>query len=60
MGCLHSALVCVLDRTVARKFSIGGLCSSARGLDITKLTKIPLIYSVSLSIWRVLEIFLGG
>jgi len=34
-------------RTVARKFSIGGLCSSVGGLDIIKLTKIPLIYSVS-------------
>jgi len=41
-------------KTVARKFSIGGLCSSAGGLlvcvggiDIIKLTKTPLIYSVS-------------
>jgi len=41
-------------RTVARKFSIGGLCSSAGGLcvclgglDIIKLTKTPLIYSAS-------------
>ena len=41
-------------RTVARKFSIRGLCSSAEGLcvcagglDMMKLTKIPLIYSVS-------------
>jgi len=37
----------LITRTVARKFSIGGLCSSAGGLDITKLTKTPLIYSVS-------------
>jgi len=41
-------------RTVARKFSIGGLCSSAGGLcvcagklDIIKFTKSPPIYSVS-------------
>jgi len=43
-----------LFRTVARKFLIGGLCGSAGGLcacagglDIIKLTKTPLIYSVS-------------
>ena len=41
----------VRTRTVARKFSIGGLCVCAGWLDIIKLTKIPLIYSVSLSIW---------
>jgi len=49
-------LKCILPvaRTVTRKFSIGGLCSSAEGLfvcagglDIIKLTKTPLIYSVS-------------
>ena len=34
-------------RTVARKFSIGGFCGSAGGLDIIKLTETPLIYSVS-------------
>jgi len=41
-------------RTVARKFSVGELCRSAGrlcvcagGLDIIKLTKIPLIYGVS-------------
>jgi len=34
-------------KTVARKFSTGGLCSSAGGIDFTKLTKTPLIYSVS-------------
>jgi len=34
-------------RTVARKFSIGGLCGSAGGFDIIKLTKAPLISSVS-------------
>ena len=34
-------------RTVARKFSIGGLCGSAGGFDIIKLTKAPLICSVS-------------
>jgi len=33
-------------RTVARKFSIGGLCVCEGGLDIIKLTEIPLIYSV--------------
>jgi len=32
---------------VARKFSIGGLCVCAGGLDIPKLTKTQLIYSVS-------------
>jgi len=44
----------VLLRTVARKFTIGRLCDSARGLcvcavglDIIKLTKTPLIYSAS-------------
>jgi len=32
-------------RTVAKKFSIGGVCVSA-GLDIIKLTKTPLIYYI--------------
>jgi len=36
-----------MTRTVARKFSVGGLCVCAGVLDITKLTKISLIYSVS-------------
>ena len=34
-------------RTVARKSSIGGLCVCAKGLDIEKLIKTPLMYSVS-------------
>jgi len=52
--------VCALRRlrTVARKFSIGGLCVFAGELDIVKLTKTPLIYSVS--IWGGLELCLGG
>ena len=46
-------------RNVARKFSIGGLCVCFRGLDIMKLTKTPLIYSVShFSLWG-LELCLG-
>jgi len=56
-----------LSRTVARKFSIGGLCSSAGGLcvclgglDIIKLTKAPLIYSVSRFNLGGLELCLGG
>jgi len=40
---LHDSTV-LHTRTVARKFSIGGLYSSAGRLDIVKLTKIPLIY----------------
>ena len=51
MNCIYFSTT---RRTVARKFSIGGLCSStgglcvgAGGLDIIKLTKILLIYSVS-------------
>jgi len=54
-------------RTVARKFSIGGLCSSAKGLcvclgglDIIKLTKTRLIYSVSRFNFGGLELCLGG
>jgi len=46
-------------RTVARKFSIGGICVCARGLDIIKLTKI-LIYSVSRFNLGGLELCLGG
>jgi len=30
------------SRTVARKFSMGGLCVCVEGLDIVKLTKAPL------------------
>jgi len=37
----------IIHRTVARKFSIRGLCSSAGGLEIIKLTETPLIHSVS-------------
>jgi len=54
-------------RTVVRKFSIGGLCSSAwglfvcaRGLDIIELTKTPLIYSVSRFNFGGLGVVLGG
>jgi len=54
-------------RTVTRNFSIGGLCSSAgelfvcaEGLDIIKLTKTPLIYSVSRFNLGSLELCLGG
>jgi len=39
--------VCTCTRTVASKYSIGELCVCLVGLDITKLTKTPLIYSVS-------------
>jgi len=35
------------DRTVARKSSIEGLYVCAGGLTLKKLTKTPLIYSVS-------------
>jgi len=55
------------SRTVARTFSIGGLCSSAGGfsfvseeLDIIKLTKTPLIYSVSRFNLKGLGAFFGG
>jgi len=57
----------VLGRTVARKFSKGGLCSSAGGLfvcagglAITKLTKTPLIYSVSRFNLGGLGVLFGG
>jgi len=36
-----------LSRTVARKSSIGGLYVCAGALDILKIDKTPLIYSVS-------------
>jgi len=45
-------------RTVAKNFSIGGLCSSAVRLDI-KLSKISLIYSVSRFNLGGLEVCLG-
>ena len=54
-------------RTVARKFSIGGLCISEggfgfvrEGLDTQKLTKTQLIYSVSCYNLGGLEIRMGG
>ena len=56
-----------LTRTVARKFSIGGLCVSAgcfgfvrRGLTLQKLTKSQLIYNVSCFSLGGLGAFLGG
>jgi len=56
-----------LARTVTRKFSIGGLCGSASelcvffgSLDIIKLTKTPLIYSVSRFNLGGLGALLGG
>ena len=39
---------------------IGGLCVCAEGLDIMKLTKIPLIYSVSRFNLGGLGAFFGG
>jgi len=57
MQCIHlciGGLYILNGRTVARKFSIGGLCISAEGvgfvrgvLTLKKLTKSQLIYSVS-------------
>jgi len=53
-------------RTLARKFSIGGLCDSSggfaivRGLHIIKLTKTPLIHSVARLNLGDLELCLGG
>jgi len=54
-------------RTVARKFAIGGICSSAGrfslclgGLEIIKLIKTPLIYSVARFNLGGLEVCLGG
>jgi len=41
-------------RTVARKFSIGGLCVSAGGLK-----KTPLLYRFHVSIWGDFELCLG-
>ena len=54
-------VICATDyRTVARKFSIGWLCSYAGGgLDIIKLTKTQLIYSVSRFNLGGLELCLG-
>ena len=46
------AVMINLSRTVARKFSLGGLYVSAGNLDIENLLKSPLIYSVSYFIWR--------
>jgi len=63
---LNIFLVLHHRRTVARKFSIGGLCSSVGGLrfcgglHIIKLTKTPLIYSVSRFNLGGLELSLGG
>jgi len=37
----------VAEPEQSQKFLIGGFCVCAGGLDITKLTKTPLIYSVS-------------
>ena len=51
---------CVCCRTVARKFSIGGFCVCAGGLDIIKFTKNPLIYSFYVPILGCLELCLGG
>jgi len=57
----------LIHRTVARKFSIGGLGVSAGGLwicavglDILKIDKTELIYSVSCFNLGVLELFLRG
>ena len=50
----------IIHRTVARKFSIRGLCSSAGGLEIIKLTETPLIHSVSRFKLGGLELCLGG
>jgi len=53
-------------RTAARKFSIGGLCDFSggfafvRGVDIIKLIKTPLIYSVSRFNLGGLELCLWG
>ena len=47
------------SRTVARKFSIGGLCVCTGGLDIMKLTNTPLIYSISRFSLGGLEFCLG-
>ena len=47
-------------RTVAGKFSIGGLCVYLGGLDIIKLSKTPLIHSVSRFNLGGLELCLGG
>jgi len=61
----HSS-TCMWFRIAAKIFSIGGLCISAGGfaffarvLDIIKLSKISLIYSVSRSNLGGLGVFLG-
>jgi len=41
----------MLCRTVARTFSVRGFYVCARGLDIPKIDKTPLIYNY-ISIWR--------
>jgi len=46
-------------RTVDRKFSIGGLCVCARGLEVLKMTKTPLIYSASCFNWGLGAFFRG-
>jgi len=46
-------------RTVARKFSIGGLCVCA-GVDIPKLNKTQLVYSISRFNFGGLGALLGG
>jgi len=48
-----------LGRTIARNFSIGGLCVCAGWLDILKIDKTPLIYSVSCFNIGGLELCLG-
>ena len=58
--CFARKTTATLCRTVARKLSTGGLCSSAGGLDIIKLTKTPLIYRVSRFNLEGLELCLGG
>ena len=65
---VHNKPVHNRPRTVARKFSIGRLCGSARGgcvcagggLDIIKLTKTPLFYSISRFNLRGLGALFGG
>ena len=56
------------DRTVARNFSTGGLCSfvgwhcvcAGGGVDILKMGKTPLIYMFHVSIWGSLELCFWG
>ena len=49
----------IISRSVARKFSIGALCSSAGGLHTIKFTQTPL-NSVSRSNLGGLRALLGG